>query len=128
NNEIEGVYSFLTSALEEMGKLSNRLSSIRDNSSGNIAKEASVLRDIRNYIYSYGDIIEEIRDVLLDEERYKDNRYGQKVRGILNDTAALIADLRVEYNKVAMPLFLDFLKPFIGNQVEISFGKYKGKT
>src|SRR5699024_6707259 len=36
--------------------------------------------------------------------------------------------LRVEYNKVAMPLFLDFLKPFIGNQVEISFGKYKGKT
>lgn len=128
NNEIEGVYSFLTSALEEMGKLSNRLSSIRDNSSGNIAKEASVLRDIRNYIYSYGDIIEEIRDVLLDEERYKDNRYGQKVRGILNDTAALIADLRAEYNKVAMPLFLDFLKPFIGNQVEISFGKYKGKT
>lgn len=124
NNEIEGVYSFLSSALEELGKLSNRLS---DNSSGDIKKEASVLRDIRNYIYSYGDIIEEIRDVLLDEERYKDNRYGQKVRVALNDTASLIADLKASYNKTAMPLFLDFLKPFIGNQIEISLENIKAK-
>ena len=127
NNEIEGIYVFLENALEELQKVSSRLEVLRNTSATNINERASVLRDVRNYIYSYKNIIEDIREALVDEERYTDNRYGQRVRVVLDNTAILIGDLFVKYNNVSMPLFVDFIKPFVGENIMIPFGKFKGK-
>lgn len=128
NNEIEGIYSFLDNALEELQKVSYRLELLRDTPATNVNERASVLRDVRNYMYSYKNIIEDIRKALVDEERYDDNRYGQRVRVLLNDTSNLLGDLFVKYNDVSMPLFIDFIKPFIGESIMIPFGKFKGKV
>ena len=128
NNEIEGIYSFLDNALEELQKVSYRLESLRDTPATNVNERASVLRDVRNYMYSYKNIIEDIRKALVDEERYDDNRYGQRVRVLLNDTSNLLGDLFVKYNSVSMPLFVDFIKPFVGENIMIPFGKFKGKV
>ena len=128
NNEIEGIYSFLDNALEELQKVSYRLELLRDTPATNVNERASVLRDVRNYMYSYKNIIEDIRKALVDEERYDDNRYGQRVRVLLNDTSNLLGDLFVKYNSVSMPLFVDFIKPFVGENIMISFGKFKGKV
>lgn len=127
NNEIEGIYVFLENALEELQKVSSRLEVLRNTSAPNINERASVLRDVRNYIYSYKNIIEDIREALIDEERYTDNRYGQRVRVVLDNTAILIGDLFVKYNNVSMPLFVDFIKLFVGENIMIPFGKFKGK-
>lgn len=128
NNEIEGIYSFLDNALEELQKVSYRLELLRDTPATNVNEKASILRDVRNYMYSYKNIIEDIRKALVDEERYDDNRYGQRVRVLLNDTSNLLGDLFVKYNSVSMPLFVDFIKPFVGENIMIPFGKFKGKV
>lgn len=128
NNEIEGIYSFLDNALEELQKVSYRLELLRDTPATNVNERASVLRGVRNYMYSYKNIIEDIRKALVDEERYDDNRYGQRVRVLLNDTSNLLGDLFVKYNSVSMPLFVDFIKPFVGENIMIPFGKFKGKV
>lgn len=128
NNEIEGIYSFLDNALEELQKVSYKLELLRDTPATNVNERASVLRDVRNYMYSYKNIIEDIRKALVDEERYDDNRYGQRVRVLLNDTSNLLGDLFVKYNSVSMPLFVDFIKPFVGENIMIPFGKFKGKV
>lgn len=127
NNEIEGIYSFLDNALEELQKVSNRLEVLRNTPATNANERASVLRDVRNYLYSYKNITEDIRKVLIDEERYSDNRYGQRVRVALDNTSILIGDLFIKYKDVSMPLFVDFIKPFVGENIIIPFGKFKGK-
>lgn len=126
NQEIEGIYSFLDNGFKELNKILNRLHSLQGET--NIQSKAKVLRDIRNYIFSYGKITEDIRKTLVEEERYEDNRYGQRVRVALESLDSLIKDLNIEYNNNAMPLFVEFLKPFIGNSLTVAFGKDKGKT
>ena len=128
NNEIEGVYSFLDNALEELQKVSNRFEVLRNTPATNANERASVLRDVRNYLYSYKNIIEDVRKALIDEERYADNRYGQRVRVALDNASILIGDLFVKYEEVSMPLFVDFLKPFLGESILVPFGKFKGKV
>lgn len=128
NNEVEGIYAFLDNALEELQKVSNRLEVLRNTPATNANERASVLRDVRNYMYSYKNIIGDIRKALVDEERYTDNRYGQRVRVALDNASILIGDLFVKYNDVSMPLFVDFIKPFVGENIMVPFGKFKGKV
>ena len=127
NNEIEGIYAFLENAFDRLQNVNNRLESLGNTSIANINEKASILRDVRNYLYSYNNIIEDIRKVLINEERYADNRYGQRVRVVLDNTSILIKDLFNKYNDISMPLFVDFIKPFMGESIMIPFGKFKGK-
>ena len=128
NNEIEGIYTFVENALEELTKVSDRLTMLQNTPATNVNERARVLRDVRNYLYSYKHITDDIRKALIDEEKYADNRYGQRVRVVLDNTTTLLGDLFVRYNNVAMPLFVDFIKPFVGESITVPFGKFKGKT
>ena len=128
NNEIEGIYTFVENALEELTKVSDRLTMLQNTPATNVNERAGVLRDVRNYLYSYKHITDDIREALIDEERYADNRYGQRVRVVLDNTTTLLGDLFVRYNNVAMPLFVDFIKPSVGESITVPFGKFKGKT
>ncbi len=128
NSEIEGVYMFLDNALEELRKVSGRLEVLRNTPATNLNERAGVLRDIRNYIYSYKRITDGVREALREEEKEKDNRYGQRVRVVLDNVSTMLNDLQVDYNTVAMPLFVYFIKPFVGDNLVVPFGKYKGKT
>lgn len=126
NNEINGIFSFLQNTLSELEKINIRLD--KDSSGEPLNKRASLLRDIRNYLFSYSPILKEIRENLIEEDKYDNNRYGQQVKEILNNVNSLLEDLFIKYNKEAMPLFVEFLKPFTGLSIEVPFGKYKGKV
>ena len=128
NNEIEGIYAFLDNALEELQKVSNRLEVLRNTPASNLNERAKVLRDVRNYMYSYQRIADSVRQALREEEKETDNRYGQRVRVALDNVSRLLDDLSVDYNTLTMPLFVDFIKPFVGDSIMVPFGKYKGKT
>jgi hypothetical protein len=127
NIEIEGIYSFMENALAELTKINSRLSRLSSLETDIPRERAFTLRNIRNYIYSYKNIIQEIRKAIVDEEKFEDNRYGERGRMLLNELSNLIKDLEIEYNNLAMPLFVDFLKPFLGDSLEVPFGKYKGQ-
>lgn len=128
NTEIEGIYSFIQSALEDLNSINNRFTSLANTPATTTKERASVLRDCRNYLFSYKNVIDDIRKALIDEEKYADNRYGQRIRVILDEVSTLLDDLYIRYNDIAMPLFVEFIKPFVGENVVVPFGKYKGKT
>ena len=128
NNEIEGIYFFIENALEELNKVSNRLTLLENTPATDINEKARVLRDVRNYLYSYKRITDDIKKALISEEKYENNRYGQRIRVVLDNTITLLGDLFIRYNEVSMPLFIDFIKPFIGESITVPFGKFKGKT
>lgn len=128
NNEIEGIYTFVQNTLGELEKINNRLITLASTPATNTRDRARVMRDIRNYLYSYKGILDTIREAALDEQKLSDNRYGDRVKSSLDATASLLGDLFIEYNKVAMPLFVDFIKPFVGESLVVPFGKWKGKT
>ena len=128
NSEIEGIYAFLDNALEELRKVSGRLETLRNTPATNLNERAGVLRDIRNYIYSYKRMADGVREALREEEKEKDNRYGQRVRVVLDNVSTMLNDLQVDYGTIAMPLFVDFIKPFVGDNLVVPFGKYKGKV
>lgn len=127
DQEIEGVYTFIDTALEELNKVNRRITSIAD-SSVPANEKAKVLRDVRNYLFSYKHMAEDIRRVLIDEEAHEDNRYGERARVVLDNLSNLLDDLYIKYTNVSMPIFVDFLKPFLGESLVVPFGKYKGKT
>lgn len=68
NNEIEGIYMFLSNGLEELEKLDTSLKTLKKTPSSSLNERAGVLRDIRNYIYSYRRMIDSIREALREEE------------------------------------------------------------
>lgn len=122
---LEGLYEYCESAVADLNKVKIRLESLKSEEGG-INQKAAVLRSARDYIYSYKNTTEELREALREEEIEADNRYGEKMRLILNDINTSIDDLLIDFKKQALPLFVDFLKPFIGEKIEIPFGK--GKT
>lgn len=128
NQEFEGIYSFIENTLEELSKVRDRLLTLQSTPSANINEKARVLREVRNYLYSYKHILKDVRSNLLDEESFDDNRYGQRVRIALDNISPLLDDLFDRYNKISMPLFIDFIKPFVGESITVPFGKYKGKV
>lgn len=128
NNEIEGIYDFVDNTLSELQKVKNRLETLKSPSTVSFKEKASVLRDARNYIYSYKNITENIREALLEEEEYSDNRYGERVRVALDKTSTLIDDLFIQYNKISIPLFVDFIKSFMGEGIKAPLAKFKGKV
>lgn len=128
NNEIEGINTFLSEALKILMQLRKRVKDISEseNSDYSLKYKASVILDIRNYLYSYGNISDEIRKALLDEEKYEDNRYGQSIRNSLDNILVLIEDLFTDLNNMSVPVFLEYIRPFMGDSVNIPFGKWAG--
>lgn len=127
NNAIEGIYLYSENALNELKKVKDRLIALRSTPASKVNERAAVLRDIRNYLYSYKRINDNVREALRDEEMEADNRYGERVRIVVDNINNLLSDLFIDYNKVSMPLFVDFIKPFLGDKLVVPFGKYQGK-
>lgn len=127
NLEIEGIYNFLENTNSELEKVSRRLKSL-ESSELSIKEKAGTLRNVRNYLYSYKGVLEDIREALLEEERYEDNRYGERVKVVLDNTLILLGNLYIEYNKTSIPLFIDFIRPFVGDGIVIPEGKFRGEV
>lgn len=127
NNSIEGVYMFLQHALKQLKLVVDKLDSL-SNSGKTVKEKAKILRNARNYIYSYSRMIDNIQDVVTKERKYADNRYAVKIVPLLNETLPLISQLRSTYTDIATPLFVDFIRPFTGNTITVPFGDRKGEV
>lgn len=125
---IEGIYEYIQETLTTLKNLSERLKQIVEDPNASLNKKASVLRDIRNYFYSYEFIYDEVLKALLEEGSESDNRYGERVKVAVESTIVLLRTLKSNYEKAAMPLFVEFIKPYIGDGITVPFGKYKGAT
>lgn len=127
DQDIEGIYSFLEKALATLGALDSRLHTILNDTSSNLNSKAKVLRDIRNYYFSYKTIVDEIRAAMIDDDINSTNRYDARVKVALDNTTLLLNNLWINYNRSAKPLFIEFIKPFFGESLIVPWGKHKGK-
>ena len=124
---VRGINTFLNNSLNTLTVLNDRL---RDFSKGTMGlrDKFKLLRDIRNYTFSYDNSIKEIRDAMISDEQLSKQSYTKDMVDTLDKTAALIEEAKSRYNANATPLFTQFIKAFADKDVVIPFGKDKGKT
>lgn len=127
NTAIEGIYTFLNSAINQLVTLSEQLTTINRDTTSTLNDRAKVLRDARNYLYSYQNILKSIREEIVKSGLQSDTRYDDRIKTALDQTQSLLENIFITYEQSAMPLFVQFIKPFIGNEIKIPFGKYAGK-
>lgn len=128
HREIEGIYKFLSSALKNLTISDKALSSLNDNDTMTAADKASALRELRNTLYSYKSIVEELQAELAEDELTEAGEFGDDVKEIVDRVVGLTSRLEAKYQKVAVPMFIDFIKPFVGESITVPFGKFKNKT
>lgn len=124
NNDIEGIYSYLENTLGILTSLETRLKNINGKS---LQDKAKILRDVRNYIYSYKGITDDLLNIALNETEEGNKLYDRAIEDI-NKVTSQIKILENRYNKLVLPMIMDMFRPILGESITVPFGKYKGKT
>lgn len=125
--ETDGILDFVSHALEELKKVDKRLSNMAKKDVS-MKEKASILRDVRNYVLSYSESFDEIRANLREDTQGGQIRYDEAVRTTLSEASEILKDMFSDYNRMATPMFVEFMKPFLGENVVIPFGKRQGEV
>lgn len=123
NSEALGVYMFVEDASNTLSQILTRIEADSYDMLSTREK-AILLRNIRNYMFSYSNIIQTIRDAVKENK----DELNEDAMSKVNELAATISELYSRYNNLAFPLFAEFLKPFMGEEIVVPFGKDKGKV
>lgn len=138
---LEGITRYALGAVKELKRLNTRLKAIQHagNSDAQIRYKFQVLRDIRTYTSSYGQFISEINDALAEDDlEYQQMSQTEKDNDLLEwlkdditiyeadgseqtiNMKTLIAelnqmslDLNSKFRKIGLPLFCEYMKPFL---------------
>lgn len=136
-----GLCQYIIGANDELKRLNDALDTQSKFPKSKVASDLKfrTLREVRQYVASYGQIINDINDALTEDEMERSNMSDDD---LINDTEewlkndviitdkdgveyavnikTLIADLQQEstqlmsrFNKIGMPLFAEFLSPFM---------------
>lgn len=124
HNDIEGIYNYLENTLSILNSLETKL---KDIDGKNLQEKAKLLRDVRNYIYSYKGITDDLLNIALNETEEGNKLYDRAIEDI-NKVSSLIKRLENRYNKLVLPMIMDMFRPILGDSITVPFGKYKGKT
>lgn len=119
HRELEAIYDYLNEAIKIMRQLSDKLDIVH-NSETNWKDKFSALRNIRNYMSSYGSIMEELRKELFKAKQEGDTRFKDKLQASLDEFSGLMARLGSDWAEVSKDEFAKFLAPFEGEGVSMS--------
>lgn len=124
---IDGIYDYITNSLSVLNSLSKRMADM-DVKDTTTQEQFSTLRNVRNFISSYGTIMEEIRKELRNAIKDKDDEFVDKLEATLKLNTDIIGNLSEDFFTKAKEKFTEFIRPFIGEKLTITIGKDKGKT
>lgn len=94
------------------------------------------LRSVKMYTDSYGSFIEAVQDAIIEESSEADNMFAEDIvvdgqpvslKEVIKELSDLNNNLQRRFVKTATPAFVEFLKPFLGNDIIIPFGKNAGQ-
>ena len=128
-NDVEGIYNYIQSSLNTLKQLEDKLDNM---DATNIKNSSRILRDIRNYIYSYKQVVSIVRQGFLDAVEDKELNGIQSVwvdkgNSIINEMSGLIEHIEEKYKKKSTSVFAKFIEPFIGKGIKVPFGKLANK-
>ena len=119
HKELEGIYTYLTEAIKMLKQLSDKLDTVH-NSQTSWKDKFSVLRNIRDYMSSYGSIMEELRQEMYKAKKEGDMRFKEKLQESLDEFSGLLARLGSDWAEVSKDEFAGFLAPFEGESISMS--------
>lgn len=119
HRELEGIYTYLTEAIRMLRQLSDKLDTVH-NSQTSWKDKFSILRGIRDYMSSYGSIMEELRQEMYKARQEGDIRFKEKLQESLDEFSGLLAGLGSDWAEVSKDEFARFLTPFEGESVSMS--------
>ena len=118
HRELEGIYTYLTEAVRMLRQLSDKLDTVH-NSQTNWKDKFSALRNIRDYMSSYGSIMEELRQEMYKAKQEGDMRFKEKLQDSLDEFSGLLARLGSDWAEVSKDEFARFLTPFEGEGISM---------
>ena len=129
---VEGLFHYAKHAL---GELRNLEAQFQMADSMTPKQKFGFLRSVRMYTQSYGSFIKALNDAIIEDESEDDNMFLREfelngelvnIQEVLKELNNLSNQLAGRYTRMAMPAFAEFLKPFIGEEIVVPFGKYAG--
>lgn len=129
---VEGLFNYAKHALGELRNLETQFQ-MADVMTPE--QKFKFLRSVRMYTQSYGSFIKALNGAIIDEESEEDNMFlrdfelnGEtiSIQEVIRDLNHLSDQLAERYLKMAMPAFAEFLKPFLGEEIIVPFGKNAG--
>lgn len=119
HRELDGIYTYLTEAIKTLRQLSDKLDSVH-NSNSTWKDKFSALRSIRDYMSSYGSIMEELRQEMYKAKQEGDMRLKEKLQDSLDEFSGLVARLGSDWAEVSKDEFARFLQPFEGESISMT--------
>ena len=119
HRELDGIYTYLTEAIKTLRQLSDKLDSVH-NSNSTWKDKFSALRSIRDYMSSYGSIMEELRQEIYKARQEGDMRLKEKLQDSLDEFSGLVARLGSDWAEVSKDEFARFLQPFEGESISMT--------
>lgn len=128
-----GLLYYAKTALGELMGLEAAFTSI-DSMSMN--QKFNFLRSVKMYTDSYGGFIQAVQDAIIDESSEADNMFAEDIevegqvvslKGVIKELNDLNTNLKRRFVRTATPAFVEFLKPFLGKDIIIPFGKNAGQ-
>lgn len=119
HRELEGIYTYLTEAVRILSQLSDKLDTVH-NSQTSWKDKFSALRNIRDYMSSYGSIMDELRKEMYKAKQEGDMRFKDKLQKSLDEFSGLLARLGSDWAEVSKDEFARFLAPFEGESISMS--------
>lgn len=119
HRELEGIYTYLTEAVRILSQLSDKLDTVH-NSQTSWKDKFSALRNIRDYMSSYGSIMDELRKEMYKAKQEGDMRFKEKLQKSLDEFSGLLARLGSDWAEVSKDEFARFLAPFEGESISMS--------
>lgn len=130
---VEGLFHYAKNALTQLRNLDSQYHLL----DGMVpAEKFDLLRKTRMYLQSYGGFIQALNSAAIDDETDSDNMFLQKfeldgetvdLQEVLKSLNSLNTILAERFTKTAFPAFAEFIKPFIGEEIIVPFGKNAGK-
>ena len=115
NSYINAIFNFMQYGLEEMKELEKNLNNA--NKIGNLNTRAQAILNIKNYLVSYDDILKILTKANTQEEKYADNRYGNKMVEYLKDMKFLQEKLLSRFEEEQLPITIEYVKAFVGEKM-----------
>lgn len=109
NEIIEGINEFIQSALTELKRVEEELTTMRQDTPRDRAK---IIRNMRNYLESYSASIDDVMEIL-SNNKLSDNRYDAKVRESIKELQYLLKEVSVIHKQESLKNVSEFLEPFI---------------
>lgn len=128
HKELEGIYRYVDKAVTMLKQLSNRLDTI-DTFTGSDSSKFNILKNIRDYMASYGSILEELRQEISIAKKEGNTTLRDKLQDSLYEFSGLVAQLGNDWTEITKDEFANYVKEFEGEGISMSIrGKRKQYT